>query len=291
MTDAVGDAVAYARGIRRPNARLVVAVSLWAVLAAAVWWLVRGDPPPAGASLAPTAAAPPGATSVLFVGNSYTYVNDLPGTVARLAEGLGLRVAFESVAPGGWSLEQHERSKATQARIEAREWDFVVLQEQSERPAFDEGQVAREVFPAALALDARVHARAPHARTVFYETWARKDGDAPNCKAVPRVCTHDGMRARLADTYRALARKAGGVLAPVGTAWEQALVTHPEVNLYAADGSHPSPAGTYLAACVFVATLFGRSPVGAPPLTIPASDAAALQAIADRVAHHPDGAR
>ena len=41
-----------------------------------------------------------------------------------------------------------------------------------------------------------------------------------------------------------------------------AIKAHPEINLYHSDGSHPSLAGTYLAACVLFATLYDHSPVG-----------------------------
>jgi hypothetical protein len=50
----------------------------------------------------------------------------------------------------------------------------------------------------------------------------------------------------------------------VGIAWQQALAADFKFSLYAPDGSHPSPEGSYLAACVFYATLLGKSPEGLP---------------------------
>jgi len=230
-----------------------------------------------------------GATRVLFLGNSYVYVNDLPRTFAALAGALGVAAVVDAYAPGGYSLQQHAASAETRRRIEAAPWDVVVLQEQSQRSAFDEGQVAREVIPPALALDALIHERAPRARTAFYETWARRDGDASNCKQVPRVCTRDGMQRRVTETYADLGERTGGVVVPVGAAWQTTLRSHPEVNLYAADGSHPSPQGTYLAACVFVARLFGRSPIGAPALRVPSKEAEILQRVADETVRAASG--
>ncbi len=155
------------------------------------------------------------------------------------------------------------------------------MQEQSQRSAFDESQVAKEVIPAALALDALIHESSPRARAVFWETWGWKNGDYENCKAVPRVCTYDGMQARVIDTYTEVGRRTGAAVAPVGDAWASVRRSHPEVNLYQVDGHHPSPEGTYLAACVLVATIFGKSPVGAPPLQLAASVAAILQHAAE----------
>ena len=72
-------------------------------------------------------------------------------------------------------------------------------------------------------------------------------------------------------------------MAPVGPAFEKARKTHPEINLYYQDGVHPSISGTYLAACVFFATLYNQSPVGgALPIDTDMSpgDAKALQQVA-----------
>lgn len=51
-------------------------------------------------------------------------------------------------------------------------------------------------------------------------------------------------------------------MVPVGEAWQRLLARDPTIALWQDDGSHPAPAGTYLAACVLVRTLFGKSPVG-----------------------------
>jgi hypothetical protein len=54
------------------------------------------------------------------------------------------------------------------------------------------------------------------------------------------------------------------VVAPVGMAWKKALAADPKLVLHQADKSHPNPKGSYLAACVFYATLLDKSPVGLP---------------------------
>src|SRR5258708_14326949 len=72
---------------------------------------------------------------ILFVGNSYTYVNDLPGVFAQLAGAGGHAVEVETDAQGGWSLSDHVNSSATLNQIILSKWNFVVLQEQSEIPS------------------------------------------------------------------------------------------------------------------------------------------------------------
>jgi hypothetical protein len=92
---------------------------------------------------------------------------------------------------------------------------------------------------------------------VLLVTWARRG--------------RDGDQALLDAAYAGTARAAGARLAPVGPAWRRALADHPELALHREDGSHPAPAGTYLAACVLVAVLTGRCPIDLPVRTVQAS--------------------
>jgi hypothetical protein len=67
-------------------------------------------------------------------------------------------------------------------------------------------------------------------------------------------------------------------VAPVGYAWSTVRTEDPRMDLWQADGSHPSEAGTYLAACVFYAAIFGQSPEGSTYTAgLPAVTAALLQ--------------
>src|SRR5207248_894005 len=76
----------------------------------------------------------------------------------------------------------------------------------------------------------------------------------------------DSQRA-LTEAYVAIGAELGARVVPVGVAWEQFRSVYVDPDLYDADGSHPSPAGSYLAACTFLGALFGKSPVGASVLT------------------------
>lgn len=75
------------------------------------------------------------AIRVLFIGNSYTAANDLPGMVRDLANSVGRDVEIEAVVPGGWWLRDHASSPDTLNRIAEGGFDYVVLQEQSMVPA------------------------------------------------------------------------------------------------------------------------------------------------------------
>jgi hypothetical protein len=195
------------------------------------------------ATTAPADDAPP--LRVLFVGNSYTSVNDLPKVVAALAKAGGQRpLEYDRETPGGCTLEKHAKDGKAAKKIAARKWDYVVLQEQSLRPVKD----PKAMLEPGKALDAEV--RKQGAKTLLYLTWAR--ANAPD--------TQPG----LTKAYRDLARETKATVVPVGVAWQAALKDDPKAGLHAADKSHPTRKGTYLAACVFYGVLYGTSPEGLP---------------------------
>jgi len=179
---------------------------------------------------------------VLFIGNSFTARNDVPGLITQLAAARGHAMDHRLIQAGGASLRMHwNRGEAQRAITEAR-WDRVVLQEQSTLPIKN----ARRMHENVRLFDEVI--RASGSRTVLYLTWARRY--APETQET------------ITRAYREIGAELGADVAPVGVAWERVLQTAGHPELYDADGSHPSLAGSYLAACVLFATLFGESPVG-----------------------------
>jgi len=197
----------------------------------------------------------------LFLGNSYTYTNDLPGTVAGLALSGGDTLVYDSSTPGGYTLQQHCTNSTTLSLIAEGNWDYVILQEQSQLPSFPDEQVAEEVYPYAKKLDSLIKAHNDCAKTVFYVTWGRKNGDAMNCAVFPPVCTYEGMDSLLQLRYSIMADSNNALLSPVANVWRSIRADHPGIELYDADESHPSAKGTFAAACTFYSVLFGKDPV------------------------------
>jgi hypothetical protein len=194
---------------------------------------------------APKPNKPERPLKVLFIGNSYTAANNLPAMLAGLAEaGGGRKIEAAAELKGGATLEQHFKETKAIERIRQHAWDVVVLQEQSLRPAAQ---------PAAMhEFGRKLHdeARQRGAQTVLYLTWARQD--------------KPDMQDALNRAYFELAKETGANVAPVGMAWRAALAADEQLELHVKDKSHPTPAGTYLAACVFYATLLDKSPEGLP---------------------------
>lgn len=202
-------------------------------------------------------------TRVLFIGNSYTAVNNLPQLTADCALSIGFAgfpLEVASSTPGGTTFQMHTTNATSQSLINQGNWDYVVLQEQSQLPSFPDAQVAAECFPFATALNEQILAADSCAETIFYMTWGRQNGDAGNCASWPPVCTYEGMDSLLNLRYRQMAIDNNAILSPVGALWKYIRTTYPEINLYAADGSHPSLEGTYAAACSMVSVIFRTDP-------------------------------
>lgn len=192
---------------------------------------------------------------VLLVGNSYTMHHSLHVMLQKLAaqvEG-GPRMTVDAVAHGGYSLSNHLRTGQALARIRAGHYTHVVLQGHS-MSAVD--------HPDKLIADAKRFKQAIDAssgQTVFYATWARSP-EVRLYRTHKSVRSFAQMSMLVSSTYFELSSLLRAGLAPVGSAFERALVEHPKLGLWGADGSHPSVAGSYMAACVLYGAITGIDP-------------------------------
>lgn len=173
---------------------------------------------------------------LLFIGNSFTSRNQLPQLVAALvAPSHALRSA--TIYAGGASLRRHWNAGLAQRTLASQPWDHVVLQEQSTLPLKSPQRFHENVRLFAPAIAEQ------RAKTLLYLTWSR--AHAP-----------DAQR-ELTAAVETIAREIGAGVVPVGIAWHALRTRHSQIPLYDVDGSHPTPTGSYLAACVFAARLFG----------------------------------
>lgn len=193
--------------------------------------------PAAGQSGAPE----PKQVRILFIGNSYTSVNDLPrilGSVAAAGR-QAIIVDVGSVLEGGASLRTHWNNETIKL-IQSGAWDYVVLQEQSLLPIEEPDRF--------IAYGKRFASeiRAAKANLVLYLTWSRRSRPAD--------------QELLNRAYLQLARETGAIVAPVGPAWQVFRELDANSELYAEDGSHPSPLGSFIAASTFYRALFSELP-------------------------------
>lgn len=197
-------------------------------------------------------------TSVLFIGNSYTYFNSMPEILAEIAASFGNHVQYSSQTPGGMTFSGHAGNTATYSAMNSENWDYVVLQAQSQEPSFPYGQVNTQTLPFAMQLADSAQAISTCSQAMFFMTWGRQNGD-PQWDSIN---TFDKMNERLRLAYLRFADSSNASVSPVGVAWKYVRDNHPNINLYTGDGSHPSYAGSYLAACTFYASIFHSSPEG-----------------------------
>ena len=180
---------------------------------------------------------------ILFLGNSFTFFNDLPDMVAGL---LGAEVGRN--LRGGAYLFQHldpadELCPITHKLLTEEKWDYVVLQDQSRGPITHPEEFRRAVDTLCPMI------RAAGGKPILYETWAYEDGTD---KLASTGLTFESMQQALTEGYRAAAQANDALLAPVGQAFAAARAV---TQLYNEDHYHPSEAGSRLAAETIAAVI------------------------------------
>jgi hypothetical protein len=224
------------------------------------------------AALSLLAQDPPEPLRVLFLGNSYTHTNDMPGMLASLANALpGRQLEVKSVTRGGATLADLWTLTNAAEVLRNGKWDIVVLQDYSTLGQNFVNAKWNINDPAGTWQWMKIwnyEIQRKQAKPMLYLTWARK--------AQPEFQTG------LNYAYSEAARELNAQLAPVGLAWKRLRETQPGLELFVADGSHPSPLGTYLTACVFLEALLGKTcaPPAKPPTIVRISPEAQTQ-IAD----------
>ncbi len=182
---------------------------------------------------------------ILFVGNSYTFFNDMPGKFFELCKENGIEAEVWSVTKGGYSFahylsEENEKGIEMRERLSERSYDYIVLQDQSVRPA----EHTDAFIDSARKLSAM--AKENGAVPVFYQTWGRREGSEVLEK---HGWTHVEMHALLKDAYTRAAEENGALVVYAGDALRAAYAEG--IDVYHPDGSHPSDEGSKVIAKAF----------------------------------------
>jgi hypothetical protein len=180
---------------------------------------------------------------ILFIGNSLTYTNDLPYVVRALADSIGEPPVVEQVALPDYSLQDHWNDGRAARAIRGGCWNYVVMQQGPSSL----GESRALLLEYAARFDAIV--REQGGRSALFSVWPAESRRADFDRAV--------------ESYALAAEQVNGVMLPAATAWLRAWERDPGLDLYA-DGLHPTPAGSYLAALVIAARLSGHAPTQMP---------------------------
>ena len=213
---------------------------------------------------------------LLLIGNSYTYYNDMPCLLEALLRDNGCDAQVFSVTRGGRKLvenlnPQDEYALRLEELLREHSFDCVILQDQSLISILDYNRFEAGVTGLAEKL-------APYTKKfILYATWGRKDG-SPDLES--HGLTRLTMTEQISAAYRRAAEQIGAAVSPVGEAFA-ALCG--EVELYDPDLSHPSYAGSCLAAVTHYTTLMGKPPESVSSLALDPHIAAAMVNTAARL--------
>jgi hypothetical protein len=194
---------------------------------------------------------------VYFIGNSYTYYNNLPNLIEQVAASTNDILNYEEHTPGGSAFQDHVANPSVISKIENDNWDYVVLQEQSQRPALSDSFS----FPYALGLSNKIKKANACSKVLFFMTWGYKNGDQVNCNnGLKYMCTYEGMDDKIYDSYIRMAKQNQDIVSPVGKVWRTIRERYPAIDLYSPDNSHPSYIGSMAAAYTFYTMIFKKDP-------------------------------
>ncbi len=180
---------------------------------------------------------------ILFVGNSYTFFENLPQIVSGISDQTKTKLITKKSTAGGARLSEHWNGKKglrTKEVIKNGNYDIVILQEHS-LGTIDEPDSIRKYGKLFCDL-----IRENKATPYFYLTWAREK--------TPQT------QETINQVYTDVAAQNKAIVVPVGKAWALARQLRPDIKLYTSDGSHPCALGTFLTACVFVASISNEIP-------------------------------
>lgn len=194
--------------------------------------------------------------SVLFIGNSYTFMNDMPFTFQKLAKEYGVNAFVDTLVEGGKNLEFHSSRKETYDKINARNWTYVVIQGHSNEFATPRTDIEKKSKKYLARMVDSIRTNNSCTKVVFYMTWAYKNGN----KNWEPINSYEKMQDMVIENYMWMAKDFNAILSPVGAVWQSVRKNHDYINLYNADEKHPNSYGSYLSAATFLATILKKSP-------------------------------
>jgi len=191
---------------------------------------------------------------ILFIGNSYTFFNDMPLILENLAKENGKKLVQYSVTKGGRHLyanlkEGDEYGEKIRTLIKENDFDALFLQEQSFFALVDYDKFLYGIKELKKLVNAK--------RTILYATWGRKAGSD---KLKELGLTSEEMTEKLTEAYISASKSANTEVSYAGTAFLKISKELPDIDLYNPDLSHPSYLGSAVAAICHYRALYGEMP-------------------------------
>jgi len=206
---------------------------------------------------------PQDTTKILFIGNSFIFMNNLPQLFTGLTQNANITTFIGQHTPGGASVgdtaqgtSAHSNNPVVFNLIKSKKWDYVIVQDNQGRFALNYGvfSSSSNVIGGHLKIQDSVLANNPCANMIWFAGWGFQ-GPYP-----PYSNSGTEMIEKIFANYTYLNDTSYQIIAPIGPAWITAINNYSNVNLWAQDSAHPSLAGSYLTACVLYATIFKKDP-------------------------------
>jgi len=172
--------------------------------------------------------------------------------ISNIANEIGDTLNVEIVAIDSYTLEKHYNDKNTINKINSNTWDFVVLQEQSQRPVFDISTFCDQTLKYSQKLLELIMNNNPNCEVLLFMTWGRRYGDTELCSKLPYTCSFEEMQNKLIERYELLADYLGISVVPCGRLWKKIILDDDtNINPFFTDNSHPNEIGSFMNAMLF----------------------------------------
>ncbi len=210
-----------------------------------------------------TQAQPGDTVRVLFLGNSFTGANNMPGLFEDLARAAGRNVIVRMHAPGGVYIGDtrpgqlsHAYDPAVHQLLKSEKWDYVVAQDNQGHYSYDIGVYPSyaEVYRGHTIIRDTLLSANPCGRLILFSGWCFKNGwpgQFPDGKS---------MNQRVYENYVYANKTIKELVSPIGIAWNRVSDSLPGVDLWSPDEAHPSLEGSYVTAATVYATIFRSDP-------------------------------
>jgi len=218
-------------------------------------------------------------TRVLFIGNSITYFNDMPQTFENIANSFGDLTEVTMYAPGGTGFVNHVVDANVYDYFRQGDWDFIVLQPGSNESPGYSYPIEETLTRAEILLDS-IYIYNPCTKVLYYEISYGVWGSTPE-----NLATYNETMDLIHTNLNFLADNTKTFYAPVGEAISTAWNYDQSIMLWGSTGDiHPNDKGSYIAACVFYASIFQKPSLGTEIInTIPVEEAVRYQLLADTI--------
>ncbi len=190
--------------------------------------------------------------NVLFIGNSYTHMNNMPSMFDKIAKDAGMNVNVEKCAQSGASFKVHSERPEVYESISKRKWDYIILQGYSRELTFEPSHIDTATVPYLNKIMDSIQKNNKCTNVLFYMTWGYEDGYHER----EETDTYAKMTQRIEEGYRYLSDLYNAPVVPVGMVWKEVKESN-TMDLYVKDRAHPSKYGSFLIASTFFQSIFG----------------------------------